>query len=852
MVVKRGETGTYVKWLQQGLHIMCCYDGTIDSTFGAGTESGVKKYQGKNGLDQDGMAGPATWNCLMSDIQAIQTALKSKGYYRYGSVSGYANDETYNSVLEFQGNNHLDKDGRVGPLTRELLFDTLTNDYAVLPMSRGSKGTYVNYLQRALRMLCCSPGAIDGTFGAGTETAVSKFQAKYNLSQTGTVDTTTWDTLKSKILEVEQKLSSLNYSLGKVDGIATAATGEALVKFQADNSLAQDGQIGPATRKALFGTTVEGGNDDLPLKRGSRGPNVLYLQQALRIMVINPKGTDGVFGPGCESAVSRYQSKKGLSSTGIVDIDTWEKLRADITPIQIALKNKGYDIPACDGIATEDTYNAVLKYQTDNGMTADGMVGPTTRAALLGGTDGSGTVSYVQKLGSNGALARYLQHMLNVLGYQITINGIFSEETKNAVLSFQTAHGLDPDGQVGPATWTKLFEVYSVPVSGTGLQRFLNIAKYEADWGYHEDNENNITPYGQWYGLNGNAWCAMFVSWCAHYAGITNTLVPKYSWCPSGVSWYKSRGRYHISGNGYVPKIGDIIFFYNAQAGRVSHTGIVIEGTTTHVSTIEGNSSDGVRRKTYNLYDPSIDGYGDNGGTPIHSNKPHATEEEIKVKMTEYFHDLLLPLGVDEEITDGILKNGCTVPTGIPGLTLSVRMVRDMAINTDGVSINLENGELTPSLDVADDLSIAFSSVDMGVLSDIRSLFKSIALSINTGTGNVSFELTAKSFSMSIQFSKDLEIKDGVSIEAGVEYKLTYEMPDIKDEITQALSEITETILTFYEEHKTVARVIMVVSILFLAGLATYSFLSTSAGIALLTAIKAGLLQLLPIWISQF
>ena len=59
-------------------------------------------------------------------------------------------------------------------------------------------------------------------------------------------------------------------------------------------------------------------------------------------MVINPKGTDGVFGPGCESAVSRYQSKKGLSSTGIVDIDTWEKLRADITPIQIALKNKGY------------------------------------------------------------------------------------------------------------------------------------------------------------------------------------------------------------------------------------------------------------------------------------------------------------------------------------------------------------------------------------------------------------------------------------------------------------------------------------------------------------------------------
>ena len=97
MVVKRGETGTYVKWLQQGLHITMIIGCSslfnfIVFSFGAGTESGVKKYQGIYGLDQDGMAGPATWNCLMSDIQAIQTALKSKGYYRYGSVSGYANE----------------------------------------------------------------------------------------------------------------------------------------------------------------------------------------------------------------------------------------------------------------------------------------------------------------------------------------------------------------------------------------------------------------------------------------------------------------------------------------------------------------------------------------------------------------------------------------------------------------------------------------------------------------------------------------------------------------------------------------------------------------------------------------
>lgn len=61
MVVKRGETGTYVKWLQQGLHIMCCYDGEMDSKFGAGTESGVRKYQGKKWTG----TGWNGWSCYM-------------------------------------------------------------------------------------------------------------------------------------------------------------------------------------------------------------------------------------------------------------------------------------------------------------------------------------------------------------------------------------------------------------------------------------------------------------------------------------------------------------------------------------------------------------------------------------------------------------------------------------------------------------------------------------------------------------------------------------------------------------------------------------------------------------------
>ena len=52
--------------------------------------------------------------------------------------------------------------------------------------------------------------------------------------------------------------------------------------------------------------------------------------------------------------------------------------------------------------------------------------------------------------------------------------------------------------------------------------------------------------------------------------------------------------------------------------------------------------------------------------------------------MKEYFHDLLLPLGVDEEITDGILKNGLSIPSGIPGLTFSVTLNQDITLENNG------------------------------------------------------------------------------------------------------------------------------------------------------------------------
>lgn len=127
-------------------------------------------------------------------------------------------------------------------------------------------------------------------------------------------------------------------------------------------------------------------------------------------------------------------------------------------------------------------------------------------------------------------------------------------------------------------------------------------------------------PYWSWMGFPSRVeWCACFVSWCANECGyIDSGALPKTAGVVTGARWFKDRGLWQD--RSYEPRPGDIIYFdwdnrgaSGPQNNFPDHVGIVERTEEGIVYTIEGNSGDSCRRRSYPVGHYEIWGY----GTPI-------------------------------------------------------------------------------------------------------------------------------------------------------------------------------------------------------------------------------------------
>lgn len=182
--------------------------------------------------------------------------------------------------------------------------------------------------------------------------------------------------------------------------------------------------------------------------------------------------------------------------------------------------------------------------------------------------------------------------------------GTFGPTTEEAVVRFQRAHRLTPDGIVGPATWKKLFAPQPAYSRDLG-ERALAYAWQEYKAGVREvprgsNRGPKVDVYLRTSGLAESAiqsgrgyWCAAFVYWCVEQAcrelGVPNWITggARYN-CNALYTLARKQGRLTAR-----PEKGDV-FLCIGQGGRHYHTGFLQgnPGPGGRFPTIEGNSND--------------------------------------------------------------------------------------------------------------------------------------------------------------------------------------------------------------------------------------------------------------------
>jgi peptidoglycan hydrolase-like protein with peptidoglycan-binding domain len=303
---------------------------------------------------------------------------------------------------------------------------------------------------------------------------------------------------------LQEALANLGYPVGTIDGQFGPATDAAVKAFQTAFGIVADGRVGRTTKTALAGLSYSDATGEV-LSVGSSGSAVVELQDLLKEKGYGVGTSDGVFGSSTLTAVIAFQKAEGLWVDGLVGPATLKALRAapaasetaddtttddpaedpsdetlsdvkgtlsigsrgpEVEALQTLLTDKGYSPGPSDGVFGNKTGVAVKAFQTDQGLVADGIVGPATTEALgdVAASDGESTTdnsttdtsiesTAILVIGSRGPAVVDLQNRLKAEGYNVgPSDGVFGPLTLSAVVEFQKDNNLASDGKAGPST----------------------------------------------------------------------------------------------------------------------------------------------------------------------------------------------------------------------------------------------------------------------------------------------------------------------------------------------------------------------------------------------------------------
>ena len=278
--------------------------------------------------------------------------------YYYGDDTFIAEAQVQESIPESFAGNLRPGDTNASVATLQRRLDRIAINYPQIPFILKANGLY----------------------GDRTEASVRTFQRVFGLNQTGIVDRETWyrilyvynavkklaelnsegeriendsfprnlsfgdrgtDVLRIQyyLLVISDALSYLSVPQPVITGIYDTATQNTVRGFQQYYGLPVTGNIDEQTWNAIVKYYYDLENTlstdrkypGYLIKNGSKGRNVIYIQNALnaiggRIPGFTTIRVDGAFGNGTESAVRLFQTYYGLTPDGIVGEQTWNKL----------------------------------------------------------------------------------------------------------------------------------------------------------------------------------------------------------------------------------------------------------------------------------------------------------------------------------------------------------------------------------------------------------------------------------------------------------------------------------------------------------------------------------------------
>lgn len=223
---------------------------------------------------------------------------------------------------------------------------------------------------------------------------------------------------------LQERLTDLGYFNESITGYFGEITEAAVIQFQTDNGLTPDGIVGAGTTNVLrkAGPARSQRQDNpLTLEEGDQGPAVETLQNQLTSLGYYDGPITGFFGPLTETALIQFQRDKGLMADGIV------------------------------GNATQSAIDSAMQSQSSSQSVQTASASTSSESALPDPNDG------VWEMGEMGDSVEAIQRDLRTLGYYSrSIDGDYGSGTEEAVVEFQRSQNLTPDGKAGPVTLAAL------------------------------------------------------------------------------------------------------------------------------------------------------------------------------------------------------------------------------------------------------------------------------------------------------------------------------------------------------------------------------------------------------------